>query len=236
MKSPSPQALEIYYKLAAFGPKNAKQIGREMKIFPNAVYRTINQLMAAGFVEEVSGYPVKFKAKKPLDSMELFVGQVRENFMKAFNLRALPNSRQLLQLEFVNGRPALLKMTGRDAQKSKFEMSYITSGLEVPAETILQNKRAVERGVRVRIICQNLKEVTGEKIASWKNAGVEVKYYPNMEARIFIFDRQTVYFSSYNEKNYQEASGIRFDYAPFAELMQELFEKRWQTAKDLTKF
>ena len=40
--------------------------------------------------------------------------------------------------------------------------------------------------MKVRLIVQNLKEVSEAKLLSWKKAGVEVKYYPNIEARIFI--------------------------------------------------
>ena len=51
-KQPSPKAAEIYQLLSAGEPMSAKEIGKHLKIFPNAVYREVKQLLALGFVDE----------------------------------------------------------------------------------------------------------------------------------------------------------------------------------------
>lgn len=233
LKSPSPQAGEIYRLLQNSKPMPAKEIGQRLKIFPNAVYRAVKQLLVLGFVEEIYSYPVKFQAKPVSQALELYLGATRQSFGAMFGLRHHPHIHKLLPLTFVQGRPNLLKMTGRDTTRVKLTMNYITSGLDVPAETILQNQRAVERGVRVRILVQNMREVTGEKLKSWRKAGAEVRHYPNIEARIFVFDHQIVYFTSYDPKNMHEAIGMRFEYAPYAQMMDELFEQRWKLSKEI---
>ena len=233
LKSPSPQAMDIYRLLEASGPKDAKEIGAKLKIFPHAVYRAVKQLLVLGFVEEVHSYPVKFIARPSSQALELFLGATRQNFGTVIGKEHQSHIHKLLPLSFVQRRQDLLKMTSRDTREAKSTISYIASGLDVPAETILANQRAVERGVRVRLIAQNLKEVTKEKLKSWRTAGVEVRHFPNIEARIFVFDSKTVYFTSYDPKNMHEALGMRFNYPPYAQMMSELFEQRWKLAKEL---
>lgn len=235
VKQPSPQAAQIYHLLGSGKAMPAKEIGKRLKIFPNAVYRAVRQLLALGFVEEIFSYPVKFQAKPASQALELYLGATRQSFGAAFGLQKNQlHVHKLLPLTFVQTRNQLLKMTGKDTRVTKSAINLIASGLEVPAETILGYKRAIERGVRVRIIVQNMNEVRAEMFRNWQKAGVEVKYYPKIESRIFVFDHRMVYFTSYDPKNIQEAVGMRFEYAPFAVMMDELFEQRWGLAKEIT--
>jgi len=71
-------------------------------------------------------------------------------------------------------------------------------------------------------------------IESWKRMGVVIRYYPDIQGRIFIFDKRIIYFTSYNPKKKQEAIGMRFEYAPFALLMDELFEQKWKMGETIT--
>ncbi len=66
-----------------------------------------------------------------------------------------------------------------------------------------------------------------------KKIGLKVKYYPNMEARTFLTDKEIVYFTSYNPQQKEEAIGMRFHYKPYAKIMDEIFEQRWQLAKEI---
>ncbi len=236
LKSIPPQSASVYKILEDRKPRSAKDIGKRLHILPNAVYRSIKQLLDLGFVERVVEYPVKFRAKSADEAMSLYSSIVLQNFQEVFkNEKIKLSTHSLMQLVFIHSRKDLLKYTGKDIPQAKSTINLIASGLEVPAEIVLGYKRAVERGVRVRFIVQNLKEVRKEMIQSFKKAGVEVKYYPTIESRIFVFDHRVVYFTSYNPANINEATGIRFAYAPFAKLMDELFEQRWQLAKEVPK-
>ena len=235
LKSIPPQAADIYRKLEKHGSRSAKQIGRDLNIFPNVVYRGVKQLFELGLVLEVKGYPVKFEAAPISQGLDIFASVMRQNFQDTFGLKKI-NGHQLLKLVFVQKRDQILKLTQKDTLKTKESINLIASGLNVPAETLLVNKQAVERGVKVRWLVQNLEEVKKQSLHSWQKAGIEVKYYPNIEARIFIYDHRIVYFTSYNPKNKEEAVGMRFEYTPYANLMDELFEQRWQLAKEITGF
>lgn len=214
----------------------AKDIGKKLSIFPNAVYRAAKQLLELGMVEEVRQYPIKYRAKKSDEVIELYSSMIRQNFQEVFGFggrrTALPNS---LQLKFIRTRKELFENVTRDVQQAKSSADLIVSGFEVPAEIILSYKRAIERGVGIRILVQRLDEISEKMFQNWQKMGVEVKYYPNMEARIIIIDQSIVYFTSYSLKAKQEAIGIRFAHVPYAKLMDEVFEQRWNMAREIKR-
>ncbi|MCL5666375.1 MAG: phospholipase D-like domain-containing protein [Patescibacteria group bacterium] len=235
LKVLTPQAAAVYKNLEENKAKSAKEIGEVLKIFPNTVYRAAKQLIELGLIKEVEKYPVKFIAKPASEGLDVFSSVMRQDFQNIFGRKTFTFCRhKLLDLVFVQKRIQTLRMTKRDTYQAKESINLIASGLELPAETLLANQRAAERGVKVRLIVQNMDEVTPAKIRSWKKAGIEIKYFPNMEARIYIYDHHIVYFTSYDPNNIQEAVGMRFDYAPYAAMMDELFEQRWKMGKGLS--
>ncbi len=110
------------------------------------------------------------------------------------------------------------------------------SGHEIPAETTLAYKLAVDRGVKVRKLIQNKQEENIRLARSWKNVGVEVKFTQMMQARIVVIDGQITHFGSYDPMQYLESMGVRFDYSPFAQIMDELFEQRWNSGTEIMGF
>ena len=84
------------------------------------------------------------------------------------------------------------------------------------------------------MLIQDLKAFSKERFKAWEKIGIEIRYLKYMQARIFIYDKEIVYFTSYSESQNQEAIGMRFEYPPYAVLMEELFEQRWSLAKDIS--
>jgi len=230
LKSIPPQSTKIYTLLEDGKPRSAKDIGKRLNIFPHAVYRAIRQLLELGFVQQLHDYPIKYQAKPVSDAMELYSLIMRQNFQEAFHAhKNIRNNKQGLNMSFIKSRKDLLEQTKRDAEHTKSTFDHIVSGHEIPADSILAYKKSLERGVKIRIIVHQIPQK--QMIESWKRMGVEIRYYPDIKGRIFIFDKRIVYFTSYNPRRKQEAIGMRFEYAPFALLMSELFEQKWRIGK-----
>lgn len=224
----NPQASRVYGLLGNGGEFTAKDIAVKLKIFPNAVYREIKQLEDLGLVDKIGKYPVKYQTKKPEEAAGFLTDLIRQSFFK--NQINLNNQ---LQLSFIQNRKELLAFTNKDTKQAKESLNIIVSGHEVPAETILAQKRAADRGVRVRILIQDLSASSKERIRAWQKMGIEIRYLKYMQARVLIFDKKIVYFTSYSETKNHEAIGMRFEYEPYARLMGELFEQKWKEAKDV---
>ena len=125
-------------------------------------------------------------------------------------------------------RKDLLELFGKDAAKAKKQIHIIVSGHEIPAETTLAYKQAVDRGVKVRKLIQNKDQENIRLARHWQKIGVEVKYTPMMQARIITLDGQITHFGSYDQYQHLKSMGVRFDYAPYAQIMDEMFEQRWK--------
>jgi sugar-specific transcriptional regulator TrmB len=234
IKFPSPQAIKVYRLLENGKPMSAKQIGHALKIFPNAVYREVKQLQALGFIEETFSYPIKFKAKNPSEALELYSLVMRQNFFGLFGNTKNPTG--ALKISFYETRKDMLKFSDKDTARVKNQMNFILSGHEVPAETYFSFKKARERGVEIRVLVQNIDKDRREMLKNWQKIGIKIRCIPEMNARVLIFDENVTSFASYNPKQRHEAFGVRFDYPPFAKLMNDVFEQKWKTAKEMTGF
>lgn len=229
----SPQATNIYRLLLDERSLTAKEIADELHIFPNAVYRAIKRLIDSGFIHQTGNYPVRYEALSESEALELYSLALRQNYKKTFHTKRILNCSKVLDISFIRNREYLRENTDNDMKMAKKEVNFIVSGLEVPAETVLVYKQAVDRGVIIRALVQRLDDTSEEMFRNWEKIGVKVKHYPNMEARTFIIDQTIVYFTSYSPQYKEGAIGMRFNYAPYAKLMNELFEQRWKVAKNI---
>jgi sugar-specific transcriptional regulator TrmB len=231
----SPQSLAIYQELSKAKYMTAQKLGAKLGIFPQAAYRALKPLEEMGVVEQTGGYPRKYRVKASEDSLKTYLKTAQEEYIKTF----LPKDKeknsltQLLKIEFIPNRSTYIQRVMKDMEYAKQQIDHIVSGEEVPAETVLARKKALARGVKLRFIVQRVDEFKKYMFANWKRLGLQVRYFPVLEARIIIIDKKIVYITSYNPNVNEEAVGVRFDYAPIARLMQELFEKRWAKAKEV---
>jgi len=228
----SRQETDVYKLLLEHQSLTAKDIAERLNIFPNTVYRTVKQLIQLGFVQQNYAYPVEYEAIHGVEGLELYSAMVSQHFLEEFPTKHRDGSK-ILNISFIRNREDLRKNTDRDVSSAKQTVNFIVSGLEVPAESILTYKLAADRGVDIRVLIQRLDDTSTPMFQRWKRIGVKVKYFPNMEARIFIIDEEIVYFTSYNPEHKDEAIGMRFDYAPYAKIMDELFNLRWKTAQSI---
>jgi sugar-specific transcriptional regulator TrmB len=229
----SPQASDIYRLLLKKNSLTAKEIAQELHVFPNTIYRAVKQLQEKGFIKELDTYPISYKAQPGQEAFDLYSLSVKKQFKQVFP--ALPSVKDLpaIDISFIQTRDDLRENTDKDVSSAKETVDFIVSGLEVPAETILTYKDAIDRGVKIRAIVQRLDDTSEQMFRNWRKIGLQIKFYPNMEARTFIIDKEIVYFTSYDPKNKQVATGMRFNYRPYANIMSELFEQRWQLGKHI---
>lgn len=229
------QSLAIYQELTKSNQMTAKMLGANLGILPQAAYRAIKPLEKLGVVEQFGRYPKKYRIHASEDSLDSYLQNVQEQYVQTF-ISPINGSKSVLQklnVNFIQNREELLQKTNADIAEAKVQIDNIVSGEEVPAETVLARKNAIDKGVKFRFIIQHVDEFYRYMFTNWKKLGMEVRYYPLLEARIIIIDANIVYITSYNPKENSEAVGVRFEYPPIARLMTEVFEKRWAKAEEV---
>lgn len=231
-----PKQAEKIYKLllAKNKPLTAYQIAEKFNIFPNAVYRDIYKLEKYNLVQKSPTRPMRFNALQPKEGLETFLLSHRNWFSESFVGNSLTSNYQSdpsLDLSFIRDRNDSVYRSTQDLKQAKVQVLQIVSGLELPADTMLEIKNAIDRGVTIKIIVQTLSENNRELLENWKRLGVKLKSTKSISSRLILIDNHITYLMSYNPDQESENIGIRFNYRPITTLMQEIFEKRWQSAK-----
>lgn len=237
IKTPLPkQTMDIYSLLLKRGALNAEQIGKELQIFPQAVYRSIEQLKAMGCVSRQDGYPARFGAVPIAESVETFSLLQREWFLKAFI--ASHNNKDAYAgrdptMSFIESREMMFEKMLPDFENVKEEVNLLISGDEAPAEVMLAQKNIIERGGRIRTLVQKRTKENESFLQARKQIGEWVRVHAPVNARLMLFDKKVAYVMSYDPNNYVKSMGIRFDYAPLAQLMNMLFLQYWEKGDEI---
>lgn len=234
----SPQTAAIYGQLLEHGPLTANEVASRMGTLPHAVYRSVKVLEELKCVYTEQGRPLRFVAKEPQNAVELYALMHREWFLRAFsphvvNTNGNNHDQSPMHMEFIGSRSEMFEKAIEDYKVTKSAINVIVSGHEVPADLMLEQKRAIERGVKVRMLVQVRDESNEHILQNWKRMGTEVRQTQLIRARIIIYDGHIVYFMSYDPKNMQQSIGIRFDYEPIGKVMSALFMRYWNIAKQV---
>lgn len=232
VKSPLPRQTEaIYSLLLEKGPMTAEQIGKELHIFPHAVYRSTQQLQALGCINDTGKHPANFQAVPIVNAVETFTLLQRDLFLNTFLKSPLEKNATFenkLSISFIENREMMFEKALSDIENAREEMDNLASGDELPAEIMLAQKKALERGVTIRTLFQKRNEKNESFIKARIKMGEQIRISESLNSRIVIFDRRIVYVLSYDPSNYIRSIGIRFEYAPFAQLMYQLFLQYWE--------
>lgn len=237
------QSAKVYRLLTAAGALTARQIGDELGILPNTVYRAIKPLVALGMAERLDGYPVSYQACPAADAMQWYLRAAVQSFRQDFggpgrSGGAGGSSSKLVDdslpsITFIKDRAALLAIGEQEARRARRTINYMVSGHRIPDSTVLAYRKAATIGVKIRCIVQNNPATTDAGLEMYQDMGIAVRYLPNSGIRLFVFDGRTAVLTSYDEDQSSRAFGVRFTYAPVAAQLDQLFEQRWAEARVL---
>ena len=235
MKTVSPQTAEIYKLLNQGRALSAQEIAKRLEILPNAVYRVTRKLMDLGMIEELDGYPARFQALPAQTALGLYLVVAGQNFKREFGLSNPATNKQESgpTISLIKDRPALLRREVAELAHTRQSVDFVVSGHAVPDETMFAFRKATIKGVEVRMIIHQPEQARSKQPGLWKEIGAEVRYLPDFDMRLFIYDRRVTYLTSYDAKKPGSAFGVRFDYVPLALQMSEVFEQNWLKAREL---
>lgn len=237
------QSAKVYRLLSEAGALTARQIGKELGILPNTVYRAIKPLVALGMAESLDTYPVSYQASPAADAMQWYLRAATQSWQQDFGgprrsggaggsqSKAVDES--LPSMTFIKDRAALLAIGEQEARRARRTINYMVSGHRIPDSTVLAYRKAATIGVKIRCIVQNNPATTNAGLEMYQDMGIEARYLPNIGIRLFVFDGRTAVLTSYDEMQSSRAFGIRFTYAPVAAQLDQLFEQRWSEAQVL---
>ncbi len=232
----SKQTRNIYSLLLAKGPMSAVDIGKDLDIFPHAVYRSTRQLESLGCINQTGKHPALFQAIPINDSVETFAMVQRDLFLSTFLKSPMNKKTSLpedLNITFIESREMMFEKALSDINNAKEEMDNLASGDELPAEIMLAQKEALDRGVIIRTLFQKRNEENESFIEARVKMGEQIRISELLNTRIVIFDKRIVYVMSYDPSDYIKSIGVRFEYAPIGQMMYQLFLQQWENGMKL---
>ena len=235
----TPQTALVYkLLLKEKQPLTVHQLALRLNVAPQGLYRVVKQLQHYGLVIGRGNYPSKYKAIAVSESADTFLLQLRHQLFETLSDSSSSKeksrgSSEMPDISFIQGRDHSITKSTEDLKLSKTSVDMIVSGGEIPAETILECKRAIMRGVRIRMLTQENEDDNKEMFQNWKRLGIEVRTGNYTGARIFLYDSYVVYIISYDADKKTEALGVRFKHRPIVLIMRQIFGKYWQNAKKI---
>jgi sugar-specific transcriptional regulator TrmB len=147
---------KAYVALAGLGPSEPKKVAGNARIPYPSAYTALKTLESKGWVEKVVRKPVTYRAKKPAKVKAMVSSRLEDTFKELQNVyRSEPAEEAELVYTLRGSEGVLSKIYEmlRGARKSVVLVSP-AMGLEDAKITELL-ARAVERGVKVRAICDD---------------------------------------------------------------------------------
>ena len=228
------QARATYKLLLAENGLTAAQIGAKLDVSPNAIYRSLETLRKFGCIVEQATYPATFKAIAPSESVERFLLLSREGFLSTFSNDEKDKAEDV-QINFIKDHSTILKRYMTDARKARKEINAIISGIELPDDVYFENLKSVRRGVRLRIIIQRYDKTNEKYVKNLIDDGIEVRYSPIADVRFIAIDRKIIHQLFYDQKERLSNFGINITYAPFAKMLSEVFDQKWEEAQEISE-
>ena len=227
VKSLSPQARRIFRFLLNGKTHTIHELSQQLNILPNTIYREIEKLNGLNLIEKGTSYPLQVSAKNYPSALQGYLLSQQAWFLQEFTSPGSTNSQSECEITLIKSRPQLFELSNIDMDASQHEVDLIISGFESPTETMLANKRALDRGVLIKNLVQQDGFREKERYLNWKRLGIEIRMCKSIDARILIYDTKIVYLVSYDPYDNKKATGVRIVYQPIAEMMKVLFKQKW---------
>lgn len=120
MSTFSPMTLRIFRQLSG-KPQTAKEIASALGIFPNDIYRSIDQLAEYGFVKRVGTRPLRFISQRSSTALDAYLNNLRNDLMETLvtGRREAPG---LLEVSFIQNRTEFIEKTNTDLDHTASEL------------------------------------------------------------------------------------------------------------------
>jgi sugar-specific transcriptional regulator TrmB len=203
------------------------------------VYRLTRPLLDFGLVEASRGRPVKLFAKPPDQGLGLYLMNQSHWFQSQFaspetGVFKLKEEKDNMQLEFIQGRDELMRVSVDEMVKTTKSVDLLRSGHEIPADLMLEMIRAIGREVKIRMIIQDYGQENKEMVGNWIKNGILVRKAGIKHLRLMIYDAGVGYFMSYKHSDSGQDIGMKIIYPAFTAILSQYFEDLWRKSEKIS--
>jgi len=230
---------KVYIALVREGTLTGLKASKASNVPQGKVYETLYKLMEKGFVSVMNAKPKLFKAIDPEIALKQYIKSKKENLEELE--KNLP--KRIKQLSSLRAKETDEKVSIFRGKKNAFTanhylMDSATKSIDIMftfeiihtlTKRILLDKKS--KGLKIRIIATKkdnkslIKEILGY--------GIEVRYYPVQEIRIFIKDRKESNIQILNKNDFLDRTNILIQSEELSKALTHYFDKVWEKAEIL---
>lgn len=231
----SKQEAQIYLILVKEGTLPAKEIASRMNILPHAVYRIIKKLEGKKLVSIVTSSPLTFYVLPPELALSSYVKEksvMLEKEVKEISTTLVKGQTHTssTKINILAGKQGLFSESEELISKSKKEVLIVSIGEPSTSNLILANRRAIERGVTIRMIAHKYDKENKEFLQNLKKNGLEVRHFPDWGFHMVIVDTETSLLAVSDPKNPEERVTIKMFSKGLSKALRDYFYSVWEKA------
>lgn len=236
----SKQEASLYLLIYQRGTVSAKDLGRELGVSPNSLYRLLEKLVRKNLVFASTSWPKSYKVVSPRFAFDLLVKNkivaIEESREKLIGLLPVSRNDDLTKIEIIGGARELFDNYVTLSRKAKKEILLISIGEEVSEEVLLANRDCLERGIKIRFIAHKLDQTNKDLLVRWVRMGIEVRHLPGQGFHLVIFDQNRCLLSASNPDDPGERSTVCIYSQAISTAMSQYFNSIWEKAIPVPKF
>lgn len=229
----TPNETQCYLALLRNGSMAAVEIGNELNVLTNAVYRLTKKLIKAGLAVELSTTPATYQAVG-LEVAITALASKRTREIEEAKIQAIEYGREMeiakgsqTSVEVLTGKQGLMEKYLELATKARQEILIISIGEPVSDEVKIVNRDAIERGVRIRFIVHRFDSNNESMVNSYIRMGIELKHNPDSGYHLVVVDRKVALLAISDPKNTEERTIMMIYNAGLAKAMANFFYSIW---------
>jgi len=228
----SKQEAEIYLTLIKVGVLPAKEIASRMNILPHAVYRIIKKLEKKKLVAIITSSPLTFYVLPSELALSSYVKEKSlqlEKEAKEINtfLANKQSQSPSTKIDVIAGKQEFFNASEALIKECKKEVLIVSIGEPSTSDLILADKRAIERGVIVRMIAHKYDEENQEFLKNLEKNGLEIRHFPDWGFHLQIADGEKSLLAVNNPQNPGERITVKINSSGLSKALRDYFYSVW---------
>ena len=228
---------KAYIALVREGTLTGLKTSKASNVPQGKIYETLYKLMEKGFVSFMNAKPKLFKAIDPEIALKQYIKSKKENLEELE--KDLPKKiKQLSSLRVKETDEKVSIFRGKknafttnhylmDSAAKSIDIMFTFEIIHSYTKRILLDK--ISKRLKIRIIAT--KKENKALIKEIQDYGIEVRYYPVQEIRIFIKDGKESNIQILNKNDLMDRTNILIQSEELSKALTHYFDKVWEKAE-----
>lgn len=234
---------EVILYLSSVDFADAKTIYKEAKIPQGRIYSVLDELQKKGFVIAIPGKPKRYQIKAVKESLKFYLqkrkAELDEKIEKINSIELKPKSYHISE-----NKPSINMYKGKDEHfnaiikirdSAKKEILQTASTFKGTFATNLSLKKALQKGVKIKIIILNITEKSKKNIRTCLEHGGEIRKNNTIKGlSIMIKDSIELLLGVAYYKKDPERIMISSQNPALINTLKQTFENLWKESTPIT--